>query len=307
MQLPTYAFFNDQVLLYSDARVGVLTHALNYGTGVFGGIRGYWNSDEQQLFIFRPFDHYKRFLESAKLLWMTLPYTREDLVDATVELIQLEQLRTDCYIRPLAFYSDEVIGVRLHDLTPAVSIVAIPFGRYIEKEEGVHVAVSSWTRIDDNIIPARGTIIGGYVNSALARTDAHRSGFDEAILLNQDGHVSEGSVENVFLVRRGKVFTPPISDNILEGITRESVIVLLHDELGMEVVERYIDRSELYLAEEIFLVGTGIQVAAVTRIDHRQVGTGEMGSLTKNLRELFFNVVRGRVAKYVHWCHAVYA
>jgi len=306
MDLPKYTFFKGEIVPYSEAKVGVMTHALNYGTGVFGGLRGYWNPEEQQLFVFRPYEHYRRFLESAKLLCMSLPYTREALVAATTELIQLEQLRIDCYIRPLAFYCDEIIGVRLHDLTPALSIVAVPFGRYIEKEVDVHAGVSSWARIDDNIVPARGKVTGGYVNSALAKTDAHWSGFDEAILLNQDGHVSEGSVENIFLVRRGKVFTPPVSDNILEGITRESVMTLLRNELGMEIVERHIDRTELYLAEEVFLVGTGIQIAAVTRIDHREIGTGRMGSLTKSLRELFFNVVRGRDPKYRYWCIPIY-
>jgi len=306
MPTPKYAFFKDRIVPYSEAKVGVLTHALNYGTAVFGGVRGYWNEDEQQLFIFRPFDHFQRFLESTRLLCMDLPYTKEDLVKALVDLLHAEQLKGDVYVRPLAFYGDEVIGVRLHNLTPIVSIVTVPFGRYVEKEEGAHVTISSWRRIDDNVIPARGKIAGGYVNSAFAKTDAQRSGFDEAILLNQDGHISEGSAENIFVLRKGKICTPPVTDNILEGITRRSIITLLQDELGMEVVERSIDRTELFLADEAFMVATGAQIVAMARIDHRPIGSGKMGAVTQKVRDLYFDVVRGRVQKYRQWCYPVY-
>ena len=307
MPTPAYAFFKDKIVPYSEAKVGVLTHALNYGTGVFGGIRGYWNDEEKQIFIFRPLDHFQRFLESTKLLCMELPYTNEDLVKALIDLLNKEQLKGDVYVRPLAFYGDEVIGVRLHNLTPIVSIVTVPFGRYVEKEEGAHVTISSWRRIDDNVIPARGKIAGGYVNSAFAKTDAQRSGFDEAILLNQDGHISEGSAENIFVLRKGTICTPPVTDNILEGITRRSIIALLRDELGMEVVERSVDRTELFLAEEAFMVATGAQIVSITRVDHRPIGGGKMGAVTQKLRDLYFNVVRGRVPKYRQWCYPVYA
>jgi len=306
MATPTYAFVNDRIVPYSEAKVGVLTHALNYGTAVFGGIRGYWNEDEKQLFIFRPYDHFHRFLESTKLLCMELPHTEESLVKALADLLHAEQLKGDVYVRPLAFYGDEVIGVRLHNLTPIVSMVTVPFGRYVEKEEGAHVTVSSWRRIDDNVIPARGKIAGGYVNSAFAKTDAQRSGFDEAILLNQDGHISEGSAENIFVLRKGKICTPPVTDNILEGITRNSIMTLLRDELGMEVVERSIDRTELFLADEAFMVATGAQIVAMIRIDHRPIGSGKMGAVTQKLRDLYFDVVRGRVPKYRQWCYPVY-
>jgi branched-chain amino acid aminotransferase len=306
MPTPKYAFFKDRIVPYSEAKVGVLTHALNYGTAVFGGVRGYWNEDEKQLFIFRPFDHFQRFLESTRLLCMDLPHTKEDLVKALVDLLHAEQLKGDVYVRPLAFYGDEVIGVRLHNLTPIVSIVTVPFGRYVEKEEGAHVTISSWRRIDDNVIPARGKITGGYVNSAFAKTDAQRSGFDEAILLNQDGHISEGSAENIFVLRKGKICTPPVTDNILEGITRNSIITLLRDELGMEVVERSIDRTELFLADEAFMVATGAQIVAMARIDHRPIGSGKMGTVTQKVRDLYFDLVRGRVQKYWQWCYPVY-
>jgi branched-chain amino acid aminotransferase len=306
MSLPKYAFFKDKIVPYSEAKVGVLTHGLNYGTGVFAGIRGYWNDDEKELFVFRPIDHFQRFLESTRLLRMELPYTREEITAILIDLIRKEHPHEDVYVRPLAFYGDEIIGVRLHNLNPILSISVVPFGRYIEKEEGAHVMVSSWRRIDDNVIPARGKIAGGYVNSALAKSDANLSGFDEAILLNQDGHISEGSAENIFILRKGKAVTPPVTDNILEGITRNTMITLLRDELGMEVVERPIDRTEVYLSDEVFMVATGAQLAAITRIDHRKIGSGTMGPVTLKLRDLYFDVVRGKVQKYRQWCYPVY-
>jgi branched-chain amino acid aminotransferase len=306
MTLPNHAFFNGRIVPYSEAKVGVLTHGLNYGTGVFGGIRAYWNEEQQQLFIFRPHDHFRRFLESTKLLRMEFSHTETDLTKILIDLLRTENYKTDCYIRPIAFYSDEIIGVRLHDLTPALAIVALPFGKYVEKDEGSHVTFSSWRRVEDNVIPARGKITGSYINSAFAKTDAQRAGFDEAILLTPDGHVCEGSAENIFVVRNGMITTPPVSDNILEGINRQTVMTLLRDKLGMNAVERSIDRSEVYLAQEVFFTGTGAQITAVTRVDHRAIGTGQMGPITKKLREVFFEVVRGREDKYKHWRVPVY-
>ena len=306
MTLPNFAFFKGRIVPYGEAKIGVLTHTLNYGTGVFGGLRGYWNETENQLFLFRPHDHFCRFLESAKLLLMQFPYSEEKLTEHLATLLKAEQYHTDCYIRPIAYFADEIIGVRLHDLNPEIAMVAIPFGSYVENEEGSHVTVSSWRRIDDNMIPARGKIAGSYVNSAFVKTDAQRSGYDEAIVLNQDGHVAEGSAENFFMVRRGIVCTPPVTDNILEGITRRTVMMLLRDELGVEVVERPIDRTEIYLADEIFFCGTGVQIAAITKIDHRPIGSGQMGPITGRLRTLYFDVVRGRVPKYRELCFPVY-
>jgi branched-chain amino acid aminotransferase len=307
MKLPRYALFHGRIVPYSDARLGVLTHGLNYGTGCFAGLRGYWNDEEQELFVFRPRDHFKRFLDSTRLLCMELPETVEDLLGHLQDLLRAEDLKTDCYVRPLAFYADETIGVRLHDLTPAVSMVAFPFGKYFDNDDGAHVTISSWKRIDDNMIPARGKIAGSYVNSALVRSDAQRAGFDDAITLNREGHVSEGSVANFFMLRHGDVVTPPITDDILEGITRATFITLLKEELGITVVERSIDRTEIALAEEAFLVGTGAQIVPVTRVDHRPIGGGHPGPLTLQLRDLYFEVVRGRKPKYRSWCMPVYA
>ena len=305
--LPKYAYFKGKIVPYSEAKVGVMTHALNYGTAVFGGIRAYWNEEEKQLYIFRPYDHYRRFLNSAKLLCMELGHTPESLTEVTKELLRAEGHRCDVYIRPLAYKADETIGVRLHDLTDEVTIFSIPFDRYVSNDTDAHVTVSSWRRIDDNTIPARGKISGAYVNSALIKTDAVRAGFDEALVLTQEGHVSEGSAENVFIVRDGVLITPPVTENILEGITRRSVMELAREELGIPVVERPIDRTEIYICDELFLTGTAAQITAVTRVDHRPVGNGKMGPITSKLRELFEKVVRGKMPKYRHWNVPVYS
>jgi branched-chain amino acid aminotransferase len=302
-----YAFFEGAIVPIEQAKVSVMTHALNYGTACFGGIRGYWNDELEQLFVFRIPDHYQRFLNSAKLLMMDLPYSVTDLKQVTLELLRKEGWREDVYVRPLAYKADEKIGVRLHGLTDRVAIFSVPFGRYIEKEEGTHLAVSSWRRIDDNAIPARGKISGAYVNSALAKSGAMLNGFDEALVLNSNGHVAEGSAENFFMVRNGVAITPPFTENILEGITRRTVSHLLRTELEVEVVERPIDRTEVYLADEAFLCGTGVQIAAVTQVDHHPVGEGKMGPITSQLRELYFGVVRGNVERYREWCTPVYA
>jgi len=307
MPLPKYAFFDHKLVPYADARVGVMTHALNYGTGCFGGIRGYWNDEEAQLLVFRPHDHFHRFLQSARLLRMRLGYNEEELTNIALDLLRAEELRQDIYLRPLAYKADEIIGVKLNDLSDALTMFAVPFGRYVDKEEGAHVTISSWRRVDDNAIPARGKITGAYINSAFAKTDALEAGFDEAIVLNRDGHVSEGSAENIFMLRDGIVYTPAVNDNILEGITRRTILTLLRDELGMDVVERSIDRTELYVADELWFCGTGVQICAITRIDHRPVGPGKMGPLVAELRDLYFDVMRGRVPKYRHWNTPVYA
>jgi branched-chain amino acid aminotransferase len=306
MATPRYAYFQGKIVPYAEAKVGVMTHALNYGTACFGGVRAYWNDDEAQLFIFRPLDHYTRFLNSAKLLWMNFDHTPESLTALTVELLRKEGQQQDMYIRPLAYKSAEAIGVRLHDLAAELTIFAVPFGRYVDNEEGTHATFSSWRRVDDNSIPARGKISGSYVNSAFIKTDAMVAGYDEAIVLNQAGHVSEGSAENLFMLRGGVVVTPPVTEDVLEGITRRTLMTLLRDEMGLEVHERVIDRSEVYLADELWFCGTGVQVAAITRVDHRPIGNGKMGPVVSELRNLYFDVVRGKVAKYRRWNQPVF-
>lgn len=306
MTLPKYAYFKGEIVPYDQAKVGVMTHALNYGTAAFGGIRGYWNPDENQLFVFRPLDHAKRLLSSAKMLCADFALTPSGIRDIIVALLRKEGYREDCYIRPLVYKADEVIGVRLHDLTDELTVFAVPFTRYVERDEGAHVTFSSWRRIDDNTIPARGKISGAYVNSAFIKTDAVRAGFDEALVLSDDGHLSEGSAENVFMVRDGVLITPPVTENILEGITRRTIMELARKELGLEIVQRPIDRTEVYVCDEFFMTGTAAQVTAITMVDHRPIGDGVMGSVTAKLRAWYDDVVRGRLEAYRHWNEPVY-
>lgn len=306
MDLPKYAYFQGKIVPYSEARVGVATHALNYGTAAFGGLRGYWNSDEQQLFVFRPRDHFKRLLNSGRLLSANLDHTPDSLTKVLLELLRKEGFREDCYIRPLIYKADEIIGVRLHDLNDEITIFAVPFSKYVQHDEGAHVTFSSWRRIDDNAIPARGKISGAYINSALIKTDAVLSGFDEALVLTNDGHLSEGSAMNVFIVRDDKIYTPPVTENILEGITRRTIIKLAREVLEITLIERSIDRTEVYIAEEFFMTGTAAQVVAVTKVDHRPIGDGQMGPVTTQLRQLYDQIVRGQNSEYRGWTEPVY-
>ncbi len=305
MDLPKHAYFQGKIVPYSEAKVGVATHALNYGTAVFGGLRGYWNDEKKKLFVFRPMDHFRRFLSSCRMLCMEFDFSPENLTELMLELLHKDNYQQDIYIRPLAYKADEIIGVRLHDLTDEFTMFALPFAGYMKNDDRAHVAISSWRRIDDNVIPARGKISGAYVNSALAKTDAVRAGFDEALVLTQDGHLTEGSAMNVFIVRDGALITPPVTENILEGITRRTVVELAKNELKLTVVERPIDRTEVYICDELFLTGTAAQVTAVIKVDHRPVGNGAMGPITGELRKLFADVVRGRNSKYSNWTQEV--
>jgi len=305
--LTQFAFFQGGIVPIEQAKVSIMNHALNYGTGCFEGIRAYWNAAEDQLFVFRMLEHYQRLLQSTKILMMSPKYTAQQLCDFTLELLRLEGYRTDAYIRPLAYKSNEIIGVRLHDLTDDLSIWSVPYNRYVENEEGAHVGFSSWQRVSDNNVPPRGKITGAYVNSAFIKTEAVKNGFDEALVLNDRGYVCEGSAENIFLVRGGKLITPPVQEDILEGITRATIMELAREELGLETVERPISRTEFYVAEEAFFCGTGVQVVAITQCDHRTVGNGQMGPIVGAMRDIYFKAVRGQLDKYRHWCAPVFA
>lgn len=304
--MPKFAFFQGNIVTIDQAKISIMTHGFNYGTGCFEGIRAYWNDQDSQLYVFRLREHYERMHRSCRILRIKLAYSVDELVEITLNLLRQEGFRQDTYLRPLAYKADEVIGVRLHDLTDEFALFAVPFGRYIEKEEGAHVCFSSWQRIDDNVAPARAKITGAYINSALAKTDAQLSGYDEALVLTQSGHISEGSAENIFLVRNGTLITPPVSDNILEGITRDTVIELAEQELGLLTTARPIDRSEIYVCDEAFFCGTGVQIAAITQVEHRPVGQGSIGPIVSSLRDLYFDVVRGRHTRYRQWCTPVY-
>ncbi|HEY8735583.1 MAG TPA: branched-chain amino acid transaminase [Candidatus Dormibacteraeota bacterium] len=301
-----WVYLDGEIKRYGDARLGLMTHALHYGTGVFEGIRGYWSPEHEQLFILKLREHYARMQRSVKVLKLELPVPIDELCQVSIELIRMNNFRQDLYIRPLAFKSSEEIGVRLHNLKNSFAIYVTPYGNYVDIERGIRCMVSSWRRIDDNAAPPRSKITGIYVNSALAKTEAMENGYDEAIMLTHDGHVCEGSAENIFIIRDGRVITPPTSDNILEGLTRLGMMELFRKELDMEVVEQSIDRSELYIADEIFLCGTGAQISPVVEVDHRPIGEGTVGPVVTRLQKLYFEIVRGRNTKYRDWLTPVY-
>jgi branched-chain amino acid aminotransferase len=301
VDLSTHAFFEGKIVPWSEAKINIATHGFLYGTSVFSGMRGYWNEEKKKLFVFRPFDHYRRLLNSARMMAMEIPYDEEGLIDLTINLLRTDDWKQDVYLRPTIYKSDMGIGVRLHNLKDEFCMFVMPFEKYVSNDTDAHVTFSSWRRIDDNAIPARGKVAGAYANSALIKTDANRAGFDEALALDGNGHVSEGSAMNIFMVRDGVMITPPVTDNILEGITRRSVMELARNELGLEVLERSIDRTEVFAAEEMFMTGTAAQIVAVTKIDHRPIGIGKMGPITTKLRELFDDVVHARNPKYQKW------
>lgn len=293
-------YFRGRYVPLAEAQVGILTHALHYGTGVFEGIRAYWDDKNERLNLFRPVEHYERWKQNCGILWIEVPLSAEELTEITVELLRRNGFRTSIYIRPLAWKCAERVGVST-DGQDAFAIVALPFGEYLRSDNGLHAGVSSWRRIEDNAIPARAKICGAYVNSALASDDARRSGFDEAIFLNESGHVAEGATCNLFMVRKGRLITPPTTENVLEGITRDAVMELAERELGLTVVERPIDRSELYICDELFLTGTAVGIAPVVRVDHRPVKDAAVGALTREIRQLYFDAARGRLRAYRKW------
>jgi branched-chain amino acid aminotransferase len=302
-----YAFFQGSIVPFEEAKVGVMTHALNYGTGVFEGIRGYWNDQKEEIYVFRLREHFIRFLKNTKMVCIHVDMTVDELVDLTLQLVGKHTYRQDVYIRPLAYKSSEQIGVSMEGVEDDLSIVAVPYGNYVDISRGLRLCVSSWKRSDDNAIPARAKISGNYANTALIKNEAILNGYDEAVVLNYSGFVVEGSAENIFLVRDGVLVTPSVADGILEGITRSTVIKLAEDELGISTVERSVGRSELYYADEIFLSGTGAQIAVVTSVDQRAVGDGEIGPIAARLQEVYFDVVRGHNPKYLDWLTPVYS
>ena len=302
----SWMYFNGEFKRYHDVRLGFMTHALHYGTGCFEGIRAYWNAQRNQLFLLQGPEHYDRLRNSSKILRMQLPGTTEELVNVTLELLRRNEYRSDVYIRPLMFKSQEIIGVRLHNLEESFGIYTAGFGNYIDIDAGIRCMVSSWRRNSDQALPARAKVAGGYVNSALAKSEAEESGFDEAIVLTMDGHVSEGSAENLFMVKDGVFVTPPSTDDILEGVTRRLVMTLAENELGMRVVERSIDRTELYTCDELLLCGTGAQISPVIEVDRRPVGTGKVGELSQELQSIYFGAARGDNPKYASWSLPVY-
>jgi branched-chain amino acid aminotransferase len=302
----TWVFYQGEFARYNDVKLGLMTHALHYGTGVFEGIRAYWNEKKEQLFLLQAVAHYERMRRSANVMRMTLPYSTEELVNYTIEVLRRNQFKSDVYIRPLIYLSSEEIGVRLHNLNQGFFIYAIPFGNYVEVESGIRCIVSSWRRVPDQSLPARAKVTGAYANSALAKSEAVEGGFDEAIVLTVDGHVSEGSAENLFMLKDGAFFTPPVTDDILEGVTRQLLIKMIQEELNLPVLERSIDRTELYTCDELLLCGTGAQISPVIEVDRRPVGNGKVGEFTQELQNIYFGAVRGETPKYKDWTIPVY-
>jgi branched-chain amino acid aminotransferase len=298
-------YFNGLFLPEPETRVPLLTHALHYGTGVFEGIRGYHDAHSGEVYLFRPLDHFQRMAGNVKLLQMTLPSAPGALVDATTELIRRNHLAEDVYVRPILYKSAARVGVTLPE-EESFAILAVPFGRYVDTRKGLKCLISSWRRLQDNSIPCRGKICGAYVNSALASHEARLRGFDEAIFLNEAGHVAEGSAENLFLVRRGRLITPDVSQGILEGITRDTLITLARETLGLDVETRAVDRTELYVADEVFLCGTAAEVAPVINIDDRLVGDGHPGRITLRLQRMYDQMVHGHLPRHRHWMEPCY-
>ncbi|MBI4391806.1 MAG: branched-chain amino acid transaminase [candidate division NC10 bacterium] len=303
--MPT-VYFRDRFMPQEQAQISVRTNALHYGTAVFEGIRAYWEPGEGQLYVFRLPEHYDRMLRNCRVLHLNVGKDVKELCRLTVELLRLNAHREDTYVRPIAFVSSEEIGPRLHGYTTGFAVFTLPLGDYLDTSQGLKVGFSSWRRISDNAIPARCKVAGGYVNSALARTEAAQQGYDEALFLTEDGLVCEGSAENIFLVRAGRLITPDRSADILEGITRETLLTLAREELGLPVEERPVGRTELYLADEVFLCGTGAQVAPVVEVDRRPIGEGTIGPVTARLQRLYFDAVRGKVPAYRQWLTPVY-
>ena len=292
---------------YDDTKVGLLTHGLQYGTGCFEGIRGYWVPEDRELFLMQLREHYDRLAISAKILMMKLPHTTDELIEITTELCARNRFEADIYVRPCIFKAAEDVGVRLHNVPDAFAIIPVPFTRYLDTSEGLKAGTSSWRRADDSAAPPRAKITGLYVNSALAKSEAVANGFDEAILLSHEGHVAEGSAENIFLVKNDVLYTPDPSQNVLEGCTRRSIMQIAQDELGIPIVERSIDRSELYGADEVFFTGTAAGVVFVQSVDRRTVGDGRIGPITKSLADYYERVVRGKESKYANWLTRTYA
>ncbi|RKD25307.1 branched-chain amino acid aminotransferase [Caminicella sporogenes DSM 14501] len=301
----SYVFYQGKIVKEEEVKISIRCKAFNYGLGCFEGIRAYWDEETNQLYAFRLREHYERLLQSCKALNINIPYTVEELCDWTLKLLRKNEFKTTVYIRPVAFKGSDHLFPTLYDDDNRILIYCHPMGNFAGKD-AFRVCISSWRRISDNMIPARTKPTGGYLNSALASLEALQNGYDEAILLTDSGYVCEGPGENIFIYKNGKLITPPPSDNILEGITRDTVMTLAREELGMEVVQRSITRTELYSAEEAFFSGTAMEVTPIVEIDNRKVGDGKPGEVCKKIKEIFFNITTGKNPKYAHFCTPVY-
>lgn len=301
----SYVFYQGEIVDESEVSISIRCKAFNYGLACFEGIRAYWDEENEQLYGFRMKEHYERLLQSCKTLRIKLPYTADELVEATVKLLKKNNFKGTTYVRPIAYKGGTGLGPTLIDDDDRLLIYCLPLGSYTGKEE-LKVKVTSWQRINDNMLPPRTKATAAYLNSALASHEVVSKGYDEAIFLTNNGHVCEGPGENLFIFKKGKLITPPPSDNILEGITRETVMMLAKEELGLEVVERSVARTELYASDEVFFSGTAMEVTAVVEVDDRTIGNGKAGDITKSIKEKFFDITTAKNPKYAHFCTPVY-
>lgn len=291
----------------TEAKVDIRTHGFSYGTLVFEGIRGYWDDQSQQVYIFRLKEHIERLTRNGRILKLEMPTTPDGLVEICRELVRKNGYQQDIYVKPIGYKGlPETLGVTLTQAPDEFLMYTFPLGKYLATDRALKVCVSSWHRVPDNAIPARGKIGGAYINSALAKSDAVAAGFDECIMLTSQGNVAEGSTSNLFLVMGGGLVTPPVTEDILVGITRQTIMEIARTELGLSVTERVVDRSELYMADELFFCGTGAEVAGIGEVDSRRIGSGQIGPITRQLQDLYFQVVHGRFPKYRSWCTPVY-
>lgn len=301
----SYVIYNGKIVPESEVSISIRSKVFNYGLGCFEGIRAYYSESEDQLYAFRIDDHYKRLLQSCKALNINIPYTVEELSSLTLELLKKNNCKTTTYIRPVAYKGGEGIGPTLLDDDNRLVIYTQPLGSYTGKTE-LSVAVTSWQRLEDNMLPPRTKATAAYLNSALASLEVKSKGYDEAIFLTNNGHICEGPGENLFIFKKGKLITPPPSDNILEGITRETVMELAEKELGLTVVERSISRNELYASDEVFFSGTAMEVTPVISVDDRVIGDGKAGEVSNKIKDLFFDITTSKNPKYAEYCRPVY-
>ncbi|MFC2145036.1 branched-chain amino acid transaminase [Actinomycetota bacterium] len=296
-----YAFFNGKIIDIDDANINIRTIVLHYGIGLFEGIRYYWNPGQHKGYLFRVKEHYHRMIKNTKILAMDIPYTVDELTDITIELLKKEDFKQDTYVRPLAYYASQDILQKLNSTEYGFAIFSFPMQAILDKDKGLDVCVSSWTRLNDNMTAARGKIIGAYVNISLVNHEAKQNGYDDGLILTSDGHISEGGGQNVAIIRNGQIIAPPVSDDILEGITLASMEEFASRELGLELIRRSIDRTEIYIADEVFYLGTGAQITPIISVDKRKINDGNPGPITKKLQDLYFDIVRGENMKYGNW------
>tara|TARA_B100000700_G_scaffold222511_1_gene245161 strand:- start:18348 stop:19268 length:921 start_codon:yes stop_codon:yes gene_type:complete len=297
MPKPT-AFLNGEFTELENAKISIVTHAFNYGTGVFEGIRGNWNEKKNQLYIYKLEEHINRILHSSKIMRLEPKYSKEKMIDVIIDLVKRNDYKEDIYIRPIVYKSSEIVGLRMHDLDDEFLVYIVPFGDYLDPSKGINCGTSSFRRIDDSMIPVRAKVTGLYVNNSMAKTEAYLNGYDEAIMLNMDGHVSEGTGENIAIIKGQTIISPAVSDNILEGITLETALQIAEKELNLNVERRTIDRSELYIADEVLMTGTAAHITPVVSIDKINIGNGQPGSITKTMQEKYFSIIKGENDSY---------